>query len=252
MKNRITVFNKDIPEIGLYSRKITIGAECTLVKQFIEYYSDCFLRKSKVHNLAVFIEPRIISGFPDIVFACYNPKMLDNWPSERLNINHHDLKILSYFVNNRGQNGSEIISALRISEKQILSSLEKLLDAKMILRKNKGWYLRPLKDIYGIKKLISVEAKVNNLKRVVEQSFINTWFASQSYVLTNVASPQPETIQNINKYGIGMYCKTEKFKKVIEAKEFMLPSNYISFQFNEWIGNSLNSAGGLCKNAKFC
>jgi len=39
--------------------------------------------------------------------------------------------------------------------------------------------------------------------------------------------------------GIGLYCKSKVFKKVIEAKKFPLPSSYLSLQFNEWIGNFL-------------
>jgi hypothetical protein len=35
-----------------------------------------------------------------------------------------------------------------------------------------------IRDIFSITKLVAVEAKMSNLSKVVEQSFLNTWFAS--------------------------------------------------------------------------
>ena len=80
---RIHLFDKDIPSIGLHCRASTQGEEFDLVKEFIEYYSSRFLRDNKVNNLAIFIEPHIVSGFPDIVFVSYSPTILDNWNQSR-------------------------------------------------------------------------------------------------------------------------------------------------------------------------
>ena len=62
------------------------------------------------------------------------------------------------------------------------------------------------------------------MKKVAEQSLINTWFASQSYALVNVANPRDNTIKNLEKQGTGLYCKQKGFKKVVEAQKFKLPS----------------------------
>lgn len=237
--NRIQFFNENIPEIRLFSRKTPKGPESTLVNEFVNYYADYFLSNNKNKNLAVFVEPRIISGFPDVVFAAYDPKMLKKWNSQRKNLDVFDLKLLSFLIWAKVAEGKEIINKLKMPEKQTIISLEKLLDSKLITRKNKVWQPTPLKEIYGIKKLVSIEAKINNLRKVAEQSFLNTWFASQSYVLSNISSPSPNTFTNFEKYGIGLYCKKNTFRKIIEAHKFSLPSSYISLQFNEWIGNSI-------------
>jgi predicted transcriptional regulator len=55
-------------------------------------------------------------------------------------------------------------SVIGITDKQVLTSLEKLLDANVISRKNGKWQPHRLRKIYGIKKLISVEAKFNNIQ----------------------------------------------------------------------------------------
>ena len=88
--------------------------------------------------------------------------------------------------------------------------------------------------IYNIKKLISVEAKMTDIKKVAEQSLINTWFASQSYALTSTSNPQSSTIKKFERQGTGLYCKKRSFRKIVEAKKLASPSSYQSLQFNEW------------------
>lgn len=237
---RIEIFDRNMPDIGLFSRTTTQGEEIELVLEFIDYYCSVFLKHNKINNLAVFIEPRVASGFPDIVFASYSPKIVDNWSEEREKLDTYDLKVLSHLLLSKGCSGSQLISDLKFSEKQVAQSIEKLLDAKMIIRMDKVWKAKELNKIYSIKKLISIEAKMTDMKKVVEQSLINTWFASESYALTSVCNPQGNTLKNFREQGIGLYCKSRGFKKVVEAQKLSLPSSYLSLQFNEWIGKAMN------------
>ncbi len=238
---RIAIFQKDIPAIGLFTRINTQGDEFSLVQQFIDYYCDVFIQNNKKDNLAVFIEPRISSGFPDIIFASYLPSIMNNWSEARKKLDINDLKVLSQILLTNGTTGIRLLSDLKLSEGQLLISLEKLLDAKLILYSSKMHYWKPreIRDIFSITKLISVEAKINNVGRLMQQSIINTWFASQSYALTKTANPQNDTIKTFSECGIGLYCKKSSFQKILEAKKLALPSSYLSLQFNEWIGNSL-------------
>jgi len=92
----------------------------------------------------------------------------------------------------------------------------------------------------SIKKLIAVEAKLSNVSGVVDQSFVNTRFASHSYALINSINPASETIQRFAEHGIGLYSRGTRFKKHLEAKQYNLPSSYVSYQFNEWIGRVIS------------
>ena len=38
---------------------------------------------------------------------------------------------------------------------------------------------------------------MTDIKKVAEQSLINTWFASQSYALTSTSNPQSSTIKSL-------------------------------------------------------
>jgi hypothetical protein len=241
--SKIMVFNKKKPEIGLFTRTVTAGEEYALIKQFIDYYCDTFKRNNRKNQLAVFIEPRIDSGFPDVVFASYLPSITENWSDKRELLDKYDLKLLSYLCNSENVLGTKLISKLGFPEKQTLASLEKLMDAKLISYHKHSWRIRELRDIFSLTKLIAVEAKIKDISKVLEQTHLNTWFASHSYALTNSANPQSNTVRTFSKYGIGLYCKGAQFRKIVEARQYILPSSYLSFQFNEWIGKTIAHQG---------
>lgn len=237
--DRVMMLDHNIKSIGLYTRTVTEGDELELVKAFIDYYIHGFLKNNKVNNLAVFVEPKVASGFPDIVFASYSAKILDDWSDEREKLDTNDLKVLSHLILSEGCSGDDLMMGLKLREKDVLQALEDLLDSKMIWRSQGLWRPVDMKKIYHIKKLVSVEAKMTDMKKVAEQSLINTWFASQSYALINTANPQASTIKSFEKQGTGLYCKRKSFKKVVEAQKLKLPSSYLSLQFNEWIGKTV-------------
>jgi hypothetical protein len=245
---QVIFFDSNRPDIGLFTRTATAGEEYALVKQFIGYYCDTFIRNNRKTRLAVFIEPRIESGFPDVIFASYLPSITDNWSDKRALLDKYDLKLLSYICHSGNTVGTKLISKLGFPEKQTLISLEKLMDAKLVSYREHSWRIRDLRYIFSITKLIAVEAKINDIGKVVEQTHLNTWFASHSYALTSSAKPHGDTVKTFSKYGIGLYCKGPQFRKIVEAKQHALPSSYLSFQFNEWIGNTIAHQGDI-KNA---
>jgi DNA-binding Lrp family transcriptional regulator len=151
-----------------------------------------------------------------------------------------DLKVLSYLAGNGRKKGKMIIDKLGFPEKQAINSLEKLMDAKLITYRAGGWQTRKLRDTFSIKKLIAVEAKLSDVSGAVDQSFVNTRFASHSYALINSTNPASETIKRFTEYGIGLYSGGIRFKKRVEAKRYTLPSSYVSYQFNEWIGRVIS------------
>ncbi|MDR2571615.1 MAG: hypothetical protein LBD23_15170 [Oscillospiraceae bacterium] len=228
------------PDIGLFTRNTTFGDEHELVEQFVEYFCHEFLRRNKSTRLAVFIEPKIDSGFPDVIFACYSPKIMDNWSERREKLDTIDLKLLTYLYNAGGVSAAQIITILGFPENQTTKSLEKLMDAKLVSYRSGCWYMCQLSNVFSIKKLISVEAKLSNISNVIDQSFVNMRFASHSYALAGTARPQHETIRTFSRHGIGLYCKGAKFKKYVDAVQHTLPSNHLSFLFNEWIGRAIS------------
>src|SRR5690606_12402340 len=108
----VTIFNRSKPDIGLVTRSATRVDEYALVENFIEYYCYKFIRSNKKTQLAVFVEPRIDSGFPDVVFASYLPSITDNWSNSREALDVFDLKLLSYLCTTENALGAKLISTL--------------------------------------------------------------------------------------------------------------------------------------------
>lgn len=239
MVNQVMIIKNSRPEIGLYTRPATPGDEYDLVEQFIEYYCHIFSRNNKKTKLAVFIEPRIDSGFPDIVFASYLPSITEKWTDKREGLDDYDLKLLAYLCHKEGATGAKLVSVLGFPEKQTLTSIEKLMAARLISYRGGSWRAREIRDIFSLTKLVAVEAKLKDISKVIEQTHVNTRFASHSYALTSSAHPQAETVRRFRRFGLGLYGRDSQFRRLVEAKPFALPSSHLSFQFNEWIGKIL-------------
>lgn len=234
--NGVNTYRTNQPELGLYFRKSTIGRELDLVEEFVEEYKKKFLSYNKKKNLAIFVEPRLESGFPDIVFAKYDSNILKNWNPKRKKLNEIDLKIVSLINSFKGLTSKELYK-FGFSNEEILCSIEKLLDSEMIFRTNEMWKTKKNSELCGVTELIAIEAKMYNNSKVLDQAMTNTWFSSESYTLVNTSKPARKTIETYNSKGIGMYGKDGKFNKIIKAKKNSLPTSYITLQFNEWIGN---------------
>ena len=95
---QIVFFDKNNSDIGLQIRRTTEGVEIELVREFIDYYIAQFKKTNKKKNLAIFLEPRVESGFPDIVFAKFSSDIMDNWNDERKRLRTIDLKLLSQIL----------------------------------------------------------------------------------------------------------------------------------------------------------
>jgi hypothetical protein len=233
--NNVIVIDSNKFDIGLEKRISRKGPELDLVNQFIDNTTNSF--KHKRNKMAIFVEPLVDTAYPDIVFAEYDPSLLEQWQSSRNSINTTDIKIFDNIRAMRGAKAETIVSKTHFNYKTVLLSLERLLDAGLINRTNNQWISKPLKEIYSIKRLLSVEAKIGEWDTLLNQADANRWFASESYALSSVKNPKPHTIQRFKEYGVGLYGFSDG--EVVEfnkAEKQGLPTSYMSWMFNEWVG----------------
>jgi len=243
MKSHVVEFATCDAAIGYQARKVTLGPESDLVKAFLENGLDGKGYSFTSERMAIFIEPKIDSGFPDIVLAEYRPGFFDMWKDARNEIKSDDLKLLSFLYSVGGANIRKIRESMRIGAANTERSIELLADADLIDRDklSRCWKPRPLTETFGISRLVAVEAKVCNNEDVLVQASKNRWFASESWALTPV-SPRKEFLSRIRRAGIGMVAATDRrsFRQYARPHKFDLPSSYVSWQFNEWIGRKIS------------
>lgn len=232
--DKITIIDNNI-NIGIKFRNKTEGPELNLVYNFIDNISSSF--KHKTNNLAIFIEPLVDTTYPDIVFLEYSPKNIDKWNNSRNKLEKNDIKLLSIIKQFESISSTSLYKRTKIEYKNLLPSLENLIDSDLIYRKNEKWTIKPMREIFYTKKIISVEAKINQLDNLLQQADINNWFSSESYALSPVKNPQKKTLEKFIDYGIGLYSMQDnKILELTKAKKQSIPNNYASWMFNEWLG----------------
>lgn len=249
MKKKVEiVFNTCDAQIGYQMRRCVLGPESELVRKFLDVGLERVGCSFKSGQTAVFIEPRIDSGFPDIVLAEFDPRFFERWPIARNLLSCCELKMLTYLYSTGGADFNKVRTALRTTAVATIRSLELLIDAGLVDRDrdSRCWRPLPIAQTYGVKNLIAVEAKVRNNDDVLNQAALNCWFASESYALTP-QKPRAEFVDRAREAGIGMVSMTrpDDFRRILRSRRLSLPSSYASWQFNEWIGRRVSIRGDI-------
>lgn len=228
--------------LGIGSRPITEGQEFDMVNDFIDFKKNSFKSTSQ-KQLAIFIETKINDAYPDVVFTEFDPRRYEQWNARRNNLTTSDLKLLHFIYSKRNVTSQRIIKELSIQYKGLLQSLEALMDAGLVERKSGCWIIPNKQEIFGVKRIEAVEAKISKWDKVMQQAIINTTFASESFVLSKrKREPDAEVVEKISTFGIGIYLYDSKhFSCYTPASHNRFPSNYNSIYLNECIGRILNS-----------
>jgi len=234
-------FNTSDSSINLTARTVRKGPESVLLDEFVSKYKGK-LGALKRHY-AIFYEPLVPTGYPDMVVVSYNPKSYQSWAMPRNKLEVIDLKILHHLYFVKGSTSLAIEKQLGLNSKIMLNSLERLLDASLLRRTKQRWVPKQLKQAYGIYNIKSIEAKISNWSGAFSQAGMNQWFASESCVLSPVKKPSPQVVEVAKKSGIGIYSQSPgvDLKMILSpARINGLPLSYASWMFNEWIGRQLS------------
>jgi hypothetical protein len=212
--------------LGIRGRSRRPGPEKDLVDWFLD---DLPFAVPSNLRLTVFEEPRLQSGFPDLVLVLWDENITQNWNPNRADLTVDDIKLL-HFLHRRGQR------TLRHLEKSLMrtltKSIERLEKAEVIVSTGALWKAIAPKEIFAVKQLIAIEAKIDNFSAGLEQSFLNTWFASQSFLLVPHV-PNREIFDRAISFDLGIWSKKSGMMNRPSDKH-VLPRSYASWLFNEW------------------
>jgi hypothetical protein len=237
----LEVYN-NYSHLGITSRPITKGQEYDMVNEFINYRKELF-KESGEKKLAIFVETKINDTYPDVVFAEYRPSFYESWNNSRNKLTIYDYKILHFIFSKRKVTSQRIVKELSIKYKALLFSIEALIDSKLIDRKDGYWIVPNKTNIFGVKRIEAIEAKISKWDKVMQQAIVNSSFASESSVLTKRKSePSFDIVDKMSSFGIGIYLYDNKsFSQYSSAIRNIFPNNYNSIYLNECIGRILNN-----------
>lgn len=119
-------FRRSVARIGLLVRRGTPGPERLLVQRFVRQVRREYSKTSR--HLAVFQEPSLATGNPDVVIAEYNPRIFDNWSPRRSTLGQDDLKVLHYIFHVQGASSPDLEHQLGVRGSRLLQTIETLLE----------------------------------------------------------------------------------------------------------------------------
>lgn len=219
-------------------RKEKSGPEADLVNEFLSYYSKLFDKENLEYSILTEVYAEV--GIPDILIVAWDKKQKENWTPERNNLKRQDLKILHHVSSfgKRGTRISKIKEQLGFECRSVETSLKNLKVANLISEDKKKKIIRILNldEVFFIKQIISIEAKMTNWKKAFYQARLNENFSSHSYVLLPNSKINDNVLSSIegNLGLLGHIGDSAKFKR--KAKKNKLPGSYFSWVLNEYIG----------------
>lgn len=214
--------------IGTSSRP---GPEAELVSDFLDAF-DAELAAGEKRT--IMIEPRLCGARPDIVIIDWDPSVVNSWSAERSTVSKLELQLLQDMFLRKQALISELNSTFARS---VGPSLERLFHAGLLDKREGRVVLPPLEKIFAIRKIASFEAKISSMSQAIDQAFKNTWFSSESYILTYSRKPTDRILSKIRARGVGLWLMDEDGDggPFVRPPSLDLPQSYGSWILNEWI-----------------
>ncbi len=221
---------------GLTLRSPREGPEYDLVLEYIESHLP---RAPRGQRLTVFLEPEIESGFPDVVAVYWHAAATQQWTTDRKRLTKIDVRVAHFLATMGAADLARLKTFFPANPKR---SLERLLAAGVIRQSSLGWRLRSLRDVFAVRRLVAIEAKVSDWQEGLQQAFQNVWFASESYLLLPRLPRTPILLKEAARFGIGLRTQGQPLDSVeLCPRLAQIPRSYASWLFNEWVWR----AGGM-------
>src|SRR5579871_2298097 len=218
------------------------GPEHDLVEQFLE---TCSIQVPRGCRATIFREPRIESGFPDLVVVVWHAVTTEEWSESRLALTNDDIRLMHYLVQSRSTSEEDIGF---LFGKRWRNSIERLEVACMARKTRKrSWAARPLSKVFAARHIVAVEAKVSAWQEALDQAYLNTWFASASFVMVPRVPKRSQLQPKANALGVRIH---EVGTSVFDTRTLptqQRPLSYASWLFNEWAWRATQSHKGMGK-----
>ena len=224
---------------GLSFRTPTQGPERDLVFSYIDHLVETNSKSRRNSVDCIFIEPRIDSGFPDVVISRFDQSVLDYWSEPRKHLTDDHLRILAYLLQcKKLVDLDDIEWDLGFSRTKSKRVLSLLCECGVAVQSRNGWRAAKRSSFIGVRDLMAVEAKTSCNAAVFSQAVMNRRFSSRSYVMVSTNRPEKRATQSCINLGLGMITGNQ-FDEIVTPQSRGLPACYVTLKFNEWVSSYL-------------
>lgn len=215
--------------------------ELSFLKEFLasRFFAD--INENHKYEISIIQEPYTGFGYADLVCIIWDQLFRNKWSDKRNQLDITDIKILHHLYNVKTfKEKSEITKELGFSLRKAIKSVGKLLEAELVtMNKQNKIKIKLIKEIFFIKEIISIEAKLHNWKKALEQSVNNTYFSSQSYALFPGKIITKRLLEEYINTDVGIISFEKSYRIIKKPKRRIIPSSLSSWFFNEYIGREL-------------
>jgi hypothetical protein len=180
-------------------------------------------------QVSVFCEPLLETGYPDLVVVHWHRCRAEAWPAARAELTPDDVKLLHFLT------AARRVLRAELPERRA-RSLDRLAAAGVVRISSRWVRCRSLREIFAVSRIIALEAKISDWRKGLHQAFLNTWFASESFLLLPQAPERSQVIAEARRVGVGVVDATQRLTAPhVAARRDRLPQSYASWLFNEWV-----------------
>lgn len=216
--------------MGRRLRQRRSGPEAEMVDRFIE---ETDIPSFRSYRTTILREPRLPTGFPDIVAVQWHQPTTVQWKPCRANLSSDDLR-LAHLIATRGRTTRDELESYW--GRMAVPALKRLQSAGLASEKLGCWRAAPLKASFAVRKIITFEAKISAFARALEQATLNSWFATESYLLVPEKAYIQSIVERCNSRNVGIWISGEStpfFRP--RPNTHAQPLSYASWILNEWV-----------------
>lgn len=226
--------------LGATFRRTRPGPEQGLIEKYLARHPICAPTGQRA---AIFHEPKLQSGFPDLVIVQWDQSKIGGWNPARAELTPEDIRLV-YYIHQAGSVNEEELRAR--GERGISTRVQRLVDAGFLSDAGRVLQTKPLEEIFALQRIAAIEAKIAEWEACLRQARLNTWFASESFVLLPRVPRYSVLLDEALHAGVGVLTTEDEDHNPLPAKTWELPRSYASWLFNEWTWRaSMAQAGHL-------
>jgi len=187
-------------------------------------------------------EPYTGFGYPDLILVLWDHKIGDFWNEERNKLTNNDLKIAQHLYNCKNFKSKEDLSKeLGFSVNQIKKILDNLYQSQITVMNKKGdkVKLRNKSEIFFIKDIITIEAKLKNWKDALFQASNSGYFSSEVYTLFPDKIVNDNVLKSYSDTDVGIITYESEYQIIRPSSKKKTPITLNGWQFNEMVGRMI-------------
>ncbi|MBA3822446.1 MAG: hypothetical protein H0X24_00920 [Ktedonobacterales bacterium] len=238
------IFTHSDVRIRLTIREPIPGPERRLVEQFARQIVPT--AEMRTPALALFYEPMLTQGYPDLLIVQYDPTDFATWPPARLQLEHRDLRLIAFLRSQHEIDVDTLVTRYGGQRRPLLRQLVRLAEAGIIVSCAGNWSLLPDDHLLAVRHIMAVEAKMVPSQRVIEQAMHHWAYATEIIVLLPHAHLPPQIASAAARHQFGVWVSTATGSYALRPA--VPRSDWWSYErllVNEWIGRRLIADGNL-------